>query len=82
MKAYTLKKRKDTEEYHLFEGIFLDNDKCNTHQIKISVCEEMNINQSEKNIFTCKKEQEARENCAKEGRKVCGTCVSHLYTTK
>jgi hypothetical protein len=41
----------------------------------------MDKTQNERNIFVCKNEQEAREECAKHGRKVCGTCVSHLYTT-
>lgn len=31
--------------------------------------------------FTCKDEVEARKKCAELGRKVCGTCVSHLYKT-
>jgi hypothetical protein len=37
--------------------------------------------QSAENIFTCKDEQEAREECAGLGRHVCGTCVSHLYAS-
>jgi hypothetical protein len=82
MIAYTLKKRKDTEEYHLFEGIFIEENKCNTHLTKKSICGEMDKTQNEKNIFECKNEQEARELSAKLGRKVCGTCISHLYETK
>lgn len=82
MKAYSLKKRKDTAEFHLFEGEFLsDKTKCNTHLTKKSVCKEMNQNESEKNIFVCQDENQARLHCAEKGREVCGTCVSHLYTT-
>lgn len=79
MKVYTLKK-KDTDEYHIFEGDMYDNDnECTSN--KISICEEMSKSESLKNIFACKNEEEARKMCAEYGRKVCGTCVSHLYKT-
>ena len=78
MKAYTLKKKKDTKEYHLFEGDFTP-DGCNSPSL--SICEKMKKSDSEKNVFTCLDENEARIQCANEGRKVCGICVSHLYTT-
>lgn len=78
MKAYTLKKRVKTEEYHLFEGDFT-NTGCNSENI--SVCEKMEKQASEGNVFTCKDENEARTRIAEIGRKVCGVCTSHLYTT-
>lgn len=80
MKAYTLKKHKETAELHLFEGDMTPNNpdhKCTSGAL--SVCEKMKKVQSEKNIFACATEQEARDQCAKLGRKVCGICVSHLY---
>ena len=78
MKAYTLKEKKDTNEYHLFEGDFTP-DGCTSGSF--SICEKMKKSESKKNIFTCKTEDEARVKCAEQGRKVCGVCVSHLYTT-
>ena len=41
----------------------------------------MKKSESEKNIFMCYNENEARTKCAEIGRAVCGTCVSHLYST-
>jgi hypothetical protein len=78
MKAYTLKEKKDTNEYHLFEGDFTP-DGCTSSNL--SICEKMKKSESEKNIFACKDEKVARIKCAEQGRKVCGVCVSHLYTT-
>lgn len=80
MKAYTLKEHKDSEEIHLFEGNMLPNDpnhKCDSN-LK-SICKKMGKSDSKGNRFTCATEQEARIEIAKIGRKVCGTCVSHLY---
>lgn len=47
----------------------------------ISICKMMKKEESEKNIFACKNEDEARNECARNGRDVCGVCVSNLYTT-
>lgn len=80
MKAYTLKEDKDSGEFHLFEG--------NMSQVTLprkcssalkSICKKMDKSENKGNIFTCATEQEAREKMAAIGRKVCGTCVSHLY---
>lgn len=79
MKAYTLKKNGDTDELHLFEGNMMDGGKC-TSDSK-SICQKMLKSDSSGNVFACKKENDARIKCAEEGRKVCGVCVSHLYTT-
>ncbi|EEY5915255.1 hypothetical protein QTU87_000945 [Escherichia coli] len=80
MKAYTLKENKDSGELHLFEGDMYPKDseyKCNSKAK--SICKKMDKSDSKENRFTCTTEQEAREKIAKIGRKVCGTCVSHLY---
>ena len=80
MKAYTLKKHAETEELHLFEGDMTPNDpKYPCTSKSQSICEKMKNSQSDKNIFFCATEQEARDKCAKLGRAVCGICVSHLY---
>lgn len=78
MDAYTLKKKNDTEEFHLFKGEMTEKG-CTS--INISICEMMQKKDSEKNIFACKTENDARIECAKIGREVCGVCVSNLYTT-
>lgn len=78
-KAYTLKQKKETEELHLFEGEFTEPDKC-TSGAK-SICGMMAKADSSGNRFACLKENDARIECAKIGRKVCGVCVSHLYAT-
>jgi hypothetical protein len=79
MKAYTLKKRKDTEEYHLFEGDF-SQEPCTSQ--KESICKKMDKTESENvNAFTCYTDEQARLKIATIGRPVCGVCTSHLYTT-
>lgn len=78
MKAYTLKKRKDTEEYHLFEGDF-SLEPCTSN--KLSICKKMDKSESQGNAFTCFNEEQARKRIAEIGRSVCGVCTSHLYTT-
>lgn len=76
MKAYTLKKKANTDELHLFEGDFIQ-PPCTSYPK--SICKKMQKSDSEKNIFTCLDEEKARESCSRIGRQVCGTCVSHLY---
>lgn len=78
MDAYTLKKKKETNEYHLFKGVMSLNG-CSSEQK--SLCEMMNKSESAGNKFGCKNEDDARTECAKIGRAVCGVCVSQLYTT-
>jgi len=79
MKAYTLKKKKDTGELHLFEGEKLDATRCSSNDI--SICGKMKKPESIENVFQCLDDASARKKCAEIGRKVCGICVSHLYTT-
>lgn len=77
--AYTLKRKNETEELHLFEGVFTEANKC-TSGAK-SICGMMAKTDSSGNIFACRNENDARIECAYLGRKVCGVCVSHLYAT-
>lgn len=80
MKAYTLKKHRETEELHIFEGVMTpDHPDHRCTSDSSSICEKMKKSQSEKNIFACATEQQARDKSAKLGRSVCGICVSHLY---
>ncbi|MGG8497169.1 hypothetical protein ACQY1Q_12190 [Tenacibaculum sp. TC6] len=77
MDAYTLKEKKNTKELHIFKGI-MTSEGCTSNST--SICGKMQKTQSQGNIFTCNDEVEARIKSAKKGRKVCGTCVSHLYS--
>lgn len=78
MDAYTLKKKTNTDEFHLFKGE-MTKDACTS--IRVSICEKMNKSESSGNKFACYNEVKAREKCAEIGRAVCGICVSHLYAT-
>lgn len=77
--VYTLKKKKDTNELHLFEAFPAENNKCTPKNM--SICNKMSTDESSGNIFACQSEDDARTSCANQGRKVCGICVSHLYAT-
>jgi hypothetical protein len=75
MDAYTLKKKKDTGEYHLFSGR-MTKEGCTSKEL--SICEKMLRSENDGNVFTCEEEEIARKKCAKIGRKVCSTCISSL----
>jgi len=78
--AYTLKKHKESGELHLFKGKFTKDDGCTSGDK--SICQKMTKSAAATtNVFTCKDEDDARMACAKKGRTVCGTCVSHLYAS-
>lgn len=78
-KAYTLKKKKDTKELHIFKGDFTEGKKCNSEAS--SICNKMIKSESAGNKVACKNASEMRLECAQIGRAVCGSCVSHLYAT-
>lgn len=67
-----------TEEKHLFEGKMVAVNKCSANAK--SICKKINEGEG-RYVFTCLSEQDARKKCAEIGRSVCGTCVSHLYTS-
>ncbi|QGY47848.1 hypothetical protein GM418_30590 [Maribellus comscasis] len=77
--VYTLKRKGDTDELHLFRAKPTEDNKCIPE--KESICKKMDKSESTENIFTCYSEEDARIKCAKIGRQVCGTCISHLYET-
>ena len=78
-KVYSLKKKKDSEELHLFRGEVTDPRKCRVENN--SICGQMQKSESEETLFECKHENPTRIKCAEIGRQVCGVCVSHLYAT-
>ena len=76
--AFTLKKKKNTKELHLFIGkMTSDNAGCTS--VLLSICQKMDRAESESNIFSCETEVIARKKCAEIGKEVCGICVSSLY---
>ena len=77
--VYTLKKKANTDEMHLFECTLTFSGFCTCNQK--SICGRMNKSEHHLDIFSCVNEDTAREGSAQRGRKVCGTCVSKLYTT-
>jgi len=77
MDAYTLKKKKGTEEYHLFKGRMTE-EGCTSDQV--SLCGKMDKSDTGGNIFACEEEDSARKKCAKTGRNVCSECISRFYT--
>jgi hypothetical protein len=78
MEAYTLKKKKNTGEYHLFEGV-MTAEGCTSKQL--SICQKMDKSESAGNVFACEEENAARRKCAKIGKLVCSICISHFYTS-
>jgi hypothetical protein len=81
MTVYSLKKKGNTGESHLFDATESTTTLGNCTPAMNSVCRKMKKTESTDNIFTCLKEAAARTACAAQGRAVCGICVSHLYTT-
>lgn len=75
---YTLRLSNKNEEYHIF--ISEQEEKCMVETI--SICNKLTYDGSKTfNKYSCKTEDEMRNIVCKIGRKVCGTCVSHLYET-
>lgn len=78
--VYTLRKRNSTSEIHIFLADSQTNGNCvsriNAICRKASKAETTIVEKA-----TCLSEQQARAKSAEIGRKVCGTCVSHLYET-
>ena len=77
---YTLGKKKNTGEYHLFRSYKNAEGTCMVYTP--SICKEKEHSDTSSYSFTCEDENVARKKCAEIGRLVCGTCVSDLYKTK
>lgn len=81
-KAYSFGTYEETGEIHIFEGYFNPEGGC-TKSMRC-ICKKVYKSECEfKYIITrmCLNEDEARKKAAKLGRKVCGNCVSSLYTS-
>lgn len=75
---FSLSKRKDTGEFHLFLNKRDSEGKC-VFASRKSICGHMSASDRDGSIFSCSTDEVARKKCAAIGREVCGTCVSHLY---
>ncbi|EDP94426.1 hypothetical protein U8527_11130 [Kordia algicida OT-1] len=78
--VYILRESKETGELHLFLANSTEKNECKSQHK--SICGQMNIEDKSRTIFSCQPEDRARTQCAKIGRAVCTTCVSHLYMDK
>ncbi|QHF10378.1 hypothetical protein [Pseudomonas syringae] len=83
MTIYSFKKRVDTGEHHIFEGEMRppgSKPACNA--APTSICKKVGHDDTTVWVdLNCLSEQQARLAGAVLGRKLCGTCVSHLYAT-
>ena len=75
--VYILRERTETGELHLFLANATEENECRSQQK--SICGNMHIEEKSRTIFSCQPEDRARIQCAKLGRMICTTCVSHLY---
>lgn len=83
MKVYSLKKKKSTQEIHVFEMTQVSVGNCISSG-KNSFCNKVGENEVEECTLTgittrCLTENGARVTAAKIGRQVCGVCVSKFY---
>lgn len=78
MLLYSLIKRKNSEELHLFISR-IPSDGCIAEDK--SICKKMNFGEKAGVVFSCRDENEIRKKAAELGRRVCGTCISKLYNT-
>lgn len=81
MITYSIRKRNETNEHHIFEGTLTSTDprECSTR--KSSICNKAKFDETSTINLSCLAEETARAKAAVLGRSVCGTCVSHLYAT-
>ena len=75
--VYILREKKENGELHLFLANKTEENECRSQQR--SICGKMDIEEPSRTIFACQPEDRARKECAKIGRTLCVTCVSHLY---
>ncbi len=75
---YSLRKKAETDEIHIF---LADSTATGCVSRQNSICRKMAKAETSNQVKSCLSEGDARLESAKLGRKVCGTCVSHLYAT-
>jgi hypothetical protein len=81
MTVYTLKKKGNTGELHMFEATPSKTEPGSCTPAQNSICRKMKSSESTENKFACESEWDARVKAAGYGRDVCGICISSLYAT-
>lgn len=76
-RLFSLKREKGTGELHLFESTITNPEFTSVDSV---CCKMKDYHQEDNDIFTLETEDSARNLCCIEGKAVCGTCVSTLYT--
>jgi hypothetical protein len=79
---FSLLKKKDTQELHLFITERTSDGKCVVASADDkSICKKLDFKNraNDDQSFHCATANSARKKCAEIGTRVCGTCVSHLY---
>lgn len=81
MITYSIRKRKDSDEHHIFEGRQTSREPLECKSQPESICRKSRFSETKWIRFSCLSEEQVRMKAATLGRVVCGTCVSHLYAT-
>lgn len=81
MITYSIRKRNESEEHHIFEGRQTSRDPIKCESQSESICRKSKFSETNWIKLSCLSENQARMKAATLGRVVCGTCVSHLYAT-
>lgn len=81
MITYSIRKRKENDEHHIFEGKLTQTDPRKCSNKDDSICKKVEHKDTVNVSASCLGEARARLTAAQLGRLVCGTCVSHLYAT-
>lgn len=77
---YSIRLDMKTGEYHLFKSNTAHLGGCVENE-SLSICKEVKQTDCEYAKMKCLHENEARNQCAYLGRKVCANCIGDLYRT-
>ncbi len=77
MAKYNLRKSGTTNQLHIFKTKQSNKGGC-IDEALVSVCSEVNINDTNGILLPCLSEEEIITECAKIESKVCSNCISYL----
>ena len=78
MTKYNLRKSGTTSQLHIFKTKQSNKGGC-IDEALVSVCREVNINDTHGILLSCLSEEEIKTECSKLESQVCSDCISHLY---
>lgn len=81
MITYSIRKREESGEHHIFEGKLKSKEPLKCSSDAESICRKVAHGDTVAIGKSCRGEKQARQEAADLGRQVCGVCVSHLYAT-